>query len=552
MSSEPAFLRVPREIRDIIYREYVTLEHGYVYNPATNRLKAGGPICKPNLMALQSCCQQVAAEMKGLALKHNIVRFYTVCSARTKYRANALFTLMKNMYSTEAELLAQARGRISPQALERMTSEFPQLSHLIETFNDIPTDEHHELRWHTVALPWDIVRYNDANEYGEAHSVYRHFITSALQSIIDTSSPATLDQKWLSRANKVLAMCHEPWFIPGDDEDIASRWQHLYRDFKPPRDTGYNYRFSAAAACIRFLGSVPGARTYMRQVLLEEDRPSVPFAECHGLGLLPFMRENPELHVTRRANLWRNIFQGYGNHEPDVTWVHNLGEAVAGRAKLSEHDVTPPIARWVVEHLDLPKDSFTLILDGDPVPQLSAQVFDGAVSRGLQWSRARSEAIRRGLVPDDEYKDNDYRFEMRREYRRFPQAIADVITGKTSSIRCNFHPGYLRDPEEIIEKMRGLLPTDPFLEVEDYDDTWQSTWNLARLGEFDCDEDGFPTWERYSTVAPLPTLSELILENGNKPDTLFDQQNRWRNGWDDQDWTIPFYHGEIEPFDDFS
>ncbi|KAK7911117.1 hypothetical protein PG985_013598 [Apiospora marii] len=297
MSSESTFLCLPREIRDIIYREYVTLEHGYVYNPATNKLKAGGPIHQPHLMALQFCCQQVAAEMQGLALKHNTIRFYTVCSVETKRRANALFSLMKNMWSTEAELLHQARGRISPEAMQQMASRFPQLQHVIERLNTRPEGQYPEGGWCIVSLPWEALRYIETNQYGEALSAYRNFVTCALQSILAHHSPGSLDPTWLSRANRVLSMCHEPWLIPEDDDEITCRRRLLYRDFAGPRDTGFNYRFSAAAACIRFLRSVPDARTHMRQVVLEEDRPAVPFAECHAQGLLPFLRENPQ--VTR-------------------------------------------------------------------------------------------------------------------------------------------------------------------------------------------------------------------------------------------------------------
>lgn len=211
-------------------------------------------------------------------------------------------------------------------------------------------------------------------------------------------------------------MCHEPWLIPEDDDEITCRRRLLYRDFVGPRDTGFNYRFSAASACIRFLRSVPDARTALRQAVLEEDRPSVPFAECHAQGLLSFFRENPKLHVTRRANLWRNVFQCADTDVPDRACAYKMAFN-----RLEKWSVSPVIARWVVEHLDLPEESFTLIFDSDPLPQLAAQIFHEAVSRDLQWARARSEAIRQGLVPDDKYKDNGYHHSWHREYRRYPR-----------------------------------------------------------------------------------------------------------------------------------
>ncbi|KAK8067288.1 hypothetical protein PG997_014035 [Apiospora hydei] len=543
MSSESTFLGLPREIRDLIYREYVTLEHGYVYNPATNQLKAGGPIHQPNLMALQSCCKQFAHEMDGLALRHNIVRFYTICSIETKHRANALFCLMKNMYSTEAELLHQARGRISPEAKQRMASRFPQFLHLIERFDVRPIVQEPDdgYGWTIVALPWEALRYMDTNQYGEALSVYRDFVTYALQSVLDTNPPGNLDQTWLSRASRVLGMCHEPWRIPEDDDDVARRRQLLYREFPTPWDTGFYYRFSVAAACIRFLRSVPDVRSHMRQVVLEEDRPSVPFAECHAQGLLPFLRETPKMHVTRRVNLWRNILQYTETNDPDRACARS------SRRLLCKMQITPAIARWVVEHLDLPEESFTLILDGDPVPQLSAQIFHESVSRDLQWSRARAEAILRGLVPDDEFKDNDYDQGWRREYRRFPQAMADIIAGRTSLIRCNFHPGYLGDPEEIIEIWRGIPKRDPFLPVDDPIYSWQSEWYSAwekDTGDTDISPEEARIWGSYpiyyQTVGPLPDWSDLAMENGNNLDDGFLSASPSGDDWDSQDWTLEF------------
>ncbi|KAK8106981.1 uncharacterized protein PG998_008994 [Apiospora kogelbergensis] len=208
----------------------------------------------------------------------------------------------------------------------------------------------------------------DENAFGEARSVLRDFITSSLCTILDTSLPGSLDQTWLSRARRVLSMPHEPWNIPEDEDDTVRHRQLLYRKFRRPRDTGFNYRFSAAAACIRFIRSVPNARIHMRQVVMEEDRPSVPFSECHALGLLPFIRENPRLRLTRRAHIWRNIFQLAGTNDPDTACGH---QTVTHEPKsFTGAEMMPTIARWVVEHPDLPEESFTLIFDGEPATEL--------------------------------------------------------------------------------------------------------------------------------------------------------------------------------------
>ena len=54
----PALLRLPRELRDLIYEEYVRVDGGYVYNPETNKLAHadGSPID----LSLRLVCRQLA------------------------------------------------------------------------------------------------------------------------------------------------------------------------------------------------------------------------------------------------------------------------------------------------------------------------------------------------------------------------------------------------------------------------------------------------------------------------------------------------------------
>ncbi|KAK7966258.1 C6 transcription factor [Apiospora aurea] len=272
--------------------------------------------------------------MDGLAFRHNIVRFYTICSIVTKHRTNALFSLMKNMYSTEAELPHQARGRISPEAKQRMASRFPQFLHLIERFDVRPSvqDPDDEYGWTIVALPWEALRYLDTNQYGEA-----------------------------------LLLC--------------------------------------------------------------------------------------------------------------------------------KTKITPAIARWVVEHLDLPAESFTLILDGDPISQLSAKIFHESLGE--------------------------------------PRSFVVTFT--------------LGDPEEIIEIWRGLPKRDPFLPVDDPIDSWQSEWYSAwenDTGDTDISPEEAQIWQSYpifyQTVAPLPDWSDLAMENGNNVDDGFLSADPNDDGWNSQDWTLEF------------
>ncbi|TID07256.1 hypothetical protein CH35J_001192 [Colletotrichum higginsianum] len=71
-----SFFKFPRELRDAIYRQYVTFEGGYVLNPETNRMR-GAVNDLPVDLALMYTCKRVAEEMKGLPLKANTLTFST-------------------------------------------------------------------------------------------------------------------------------------------------------------------------------------------------------------------------------------------------------------------------------------------------------------------------------------------------------------------------------------------------------------------------------------------------------------------------------------------
>ncbi|KAK4171997.1 hypothetical protein QBC36DRAFT_153804, partial [Triangularia setosa] len=71
-------LRVPREIRDAIYRAYPLLGDGYVFHFESNKLCAS--YNQPIDLNLMHTCRLVAIEMAGLPLRVNTIIFRTVYS----------------------------------------------------------------------------------------------------------------------------------------------------------------------------------------------------------------------------------------------------------------------------------------------------------------------------------------------------------------------------------------------------------------------------------------------------------------------------------------
>lgn len=86
MAYESPFLNLPRELRDEIYRHYVTFEDGLVYNfeyggqekpKSQNILGNLVPANKRNRidLALRSTCKQIHWETEGLILEFNTIAF---------------------------------------------------------------------------------------------------------------------------------------------------------------------------------------------------------------------------------------------------------------------------------------------------------------------------------------------------------------------------------------------------------------------------------------------------------------------------------------------
>jgi len=73
-------LKMPRELRDQIYHDYLWLSNGYAYNFDERKLRVSDePHGKqrPIELSLMYTCQLLADEMRGLPLRLNTVNFYT-------------------------------------------------------------------------------------------------------------------------------------------------------------------------------------------------------------------------------------------------------------------------------------------------------------------------------------------------------------------------------------------------------------------------------------------------------------------------------------------
>lgn len=283
--------------------------------------------------------------------------------------------------------------------------------------------------------------------------VFRYFsfcdpwaiLDDAASNIIgyDTRHPLNFYSQFDSREE------HERWTREQQHSDRMTRegWNLIL-------DRRHKSYLSAASVAINFLEGIPAGRRNIRNIVLKEAHVGMGHTECHGLGLIKFCKENPELRVERRANLWKSIL------------LTCIGEGI-GDDEIYEDGITQRVALWVVEALALvpagmPAGSFTLVLDGDPAPAQSAQLFQ-RVQRDAAWQTALSESFNRGLLPDMTYVDKRSRGGYM--YEDFPQAMREISKGTCRAVRANFDVGEPWDAEAMIEAHRGC-------KLEDWHDKW--------------------------------------------------------------------------------
>ncbi|KAF6840977.1 hypothetical protein CMUS01_03750 [Colletotrichum musicola] len=513
MASPPTLLSLPREIRDNIYEHYVASDGGLVCDSEkliASRLRRTQDD-RPIDVELVYTCKMIREEMKGfgLFLRFNTIHFSTVTSTDLRVLATRFDGLMCNLDRGRADLLAVAGYGMSKRKHEKLNSKYPQFAPLLDAIR-----EDHGKYWGGRRPGWP---------YGEAPSLFRTFTKEVLETV--TLSPIGAERLKLRRdeyfPGYLLRMVRCPvrhWTIPSED-DMQSLCTEVYESesfIKYIKRNGdrTKFRFSAAAAAIHFLQYLPATlRAQLRSIVLNEDHESVAKPQCHILGLIPFCQDNPLLRVERRVSLWNNAFlrdRRYDKHpehryQPELRirpWALDAGQ------------ITRNIGQWIVEALALgpagmPPSSFTVLLDGQPVPQQCAQIFQLTIQRDASWQAAWIESLSRGILPELSWFDRRCHtsgmWQTRvcvypgYKYECLPQALRDIAENK-SIVRCNFDVSEPWDVEKIIHENRS--------------------WTLEKWAEEWAKHEP-ATWE---PAAPLPGLRAILERN------LVPKKPRYRRG----------------------
>ncbi|KAK4677493.1 hypothetical protein QC764_404890 [Podospora pseudoanserina] len=442
-------------------------------------------------------CKLIAQEMRGLALSLHSIAFSTLYSRQLRTRA-----------ARWAYFVSRFRSHVG---------------------------------WYKVAqiVPAEVVQ-EVAGPQSFIHAIFCHYKNSSLPSFYRVAKAVTEPacradvgtatehenyeydtRRWDVRGGLAayLDVIKEPWRISTDELDrIGARLPIRKREASAAlrdmwRDHPGRFRFSAAAAAIYFLNSLPTTtRKHIRRIHLDEDRVSVSHPECPIRGLLPFYLENPGLMIERRASLWNNLFQARAWGEASGKFLDPFSGFTVGLLNwgATDHDalpanhVTRQVALWMAEasHPGI-SDALNLVLDGGPTQDRSADVFREVVQRDAAWQVAKERRFndpKRTLWMRMETAENCW------HVVRFPQLLAD-INKPTSRTRCNFDPGQPWDDDQINQIISANQIAEDALSPSRYDMNMQllpvdplDAWGLGRDLDFD-------------TASPLKSFYCLLEEN---------------------------------------
>jgi hypothetical protein len=495
MTQLPGFFTLPQEIRDQIYGYHFSVEGGYTLNIATRKLTKlhGGYID----LSLRFTSRQIALETRGLALRLNAVHVSSEYSEESCTRAGQFDVLSGIIDRLKARYLlrhALCSNCIDAEVRAYAAEHHPRFLPIIQN-----------LLQHTEIVSID------TNWWRETPSQARHFVESTLDLIAARNNfpdIVTHGFHWVGHKEdpsplKVIAQHQAPWNVP-TEEDVAA--MHEAVEPIPIEATwpffrgGYwdeeRYRFSAAAMAIAFLNSLPEEmRLELRELILNEDRVAVAWPECHAQGLIPFCQENPRLRIKRIVSLWKALLPRASLRSFSLAMrtpadIFRYGYDHVKSSEISKgHSGHGGVADWIMEasiltSLGMPADSFSLILDGEPTPNRSAQVFD-IVQHDALWQTAYSRCVSGWSDPPTwQRARNNEAYIM----EGFPEALEAMVEGR-SIVSCNFDIGTTQDPDRLVSQGRTWT-------LEEWSNNWRETAPM-----------------NLQTEAPLPAWLDILRED---------------------------------------
>jgi hypothetical protein len=160
------FFRLPRELRDLIYEHYVSIEIGYAYHFESNKLTAADGGCID--LSLMYTCRIAAEELQDLTLKVNKIAFRATCTDATREIAGVFHGAIGLLDTHKSALLDQITPRLLTREMAKeVTLSYPQFQPILQ-------------HWMSEG---QLPRFGGGNSWGETPSVYRDFVYFTLDTI---------------------------------------------------------------------------------------------------------------------------------------------------------------------------------------------------------------------------------------------------------------------------------------------------------------------------------------------------------------------------------
>ncbi|KAF6803476.1 hypothetical protein CSOJ01_10893 [Colletotrichum sojae] len=484
------FLRLPREIRDMIYEEYFRLDGGYLcdtdaFLKGSLSTSSGEPVD----LSLVYTCKMVAEETEygNVALGFNTVTFTTLYSP--EHGELALFfrkLMMDGVGFIKAAMLNSACHQPTESSVSKLKSRYPQFAPLL-----------HRLKPEDPVTGHDLLSRVDfrGGSYGEAPSLYHEFVDETLRTAAEDpkaslavrdfvvpwnlycerndAPPPGLEEyqrRRLRSGFEIIDNHSQFWEIPSpsDMDELIRLTKYTVSAVCPEVET--KYRFSAAAVAIYFLKNMsPNVCRHLRRLVLLEDKRSLCYPESHALGLIPFCQKYPKLNIERRARLWTNVFLQGVEYDGmmERQWIREYRQAPQG--DLFSINITPTVAPWVIEasrlaKAGMPPGSFSLLLESAGANELATEIFESVVHKDIAWQEAWMTCSEMMLPFPPHLVSQEGRESLRHAswnlllpggvvypFENLARAMRDIVEGK-SVVRCDFHPGTPWDVGPIVEQ----------------------------------------------------------------------------------------------------
>ncbi|KAE9961217.1 hypothetical protein EG328_004697 [Venturia inaequalis] len=333
---DTAFFKLPRELRDTIYKYYFHHEDGYEYHHDSGKMgtQLSTSASSQHSLALMYTCRAVYQETKYVALSVNTFIFRPYLD-RPRVENDPLSdaALLRAMLAARNSMLSlvvfeymEYLSKHDIEELERLHPHHPFLS-CIRQYHDTASARYHDGSDHNrqQTIPelaaddltfylllcdaFDMISRSPSYDPSVVHEWLLHWKQDSFNSRWWSDRHGDIEMSLLTR-------CPLPWAIPTRADLREER-----RAVKTTRHETrvHNSHFSAASLCIHFLrGLDQRIRLSVKHILLEEDRRSNTFPESHALGLIRYCQENDALRIERRIDIFSNIMSP-GDHWFDGT-----------------------------------------------------------------------------------------------------------------------------------------------------------------------------------------------------------------------------------------